>query len=359
MIETARWTRRVQPWERADGSLQVGPSPSDGLVLGRLAPAERAFLLAVGSVRQPADRGERGGGRGDRPMGRSPAAVPSRVDAAFDRAVRDGADPARLREIMTVLTEAGLLEVRQARRRRRLPAESPPGQEDRAPQLSLDEEAALRTHGPGGPRRVAARAHRTLLVDGDGPVPRRISAVLKDAGFGRVQQGEAAADDADLALRSASDEPPPDLVILTFAGVASAARGAPWQRRGIPHLPVVVDPHRVSVGPLVLPGAPCLRCVDLHRGDRDPSWPLLLAQSGRDFQTPSVGCDSALTVIVAGLVACLARPLLEDGLHLPGVSLEVTLPDPDVIRRQWQVHPLCGCGFSGRDGPGAARRTQR
>ena len=34
-----------------------------------------------------------------------------------------------------------------------------------------------------------------------------------------------------------------------------------------------------SSGPLVTPGrGPCLRCLDLHRCDRDPAWPALLAQ---------------------------------------------------------------------------------
>lgn len=334
MIETARWTRSVQPWERADGSLQVGPGPRDGLVLWRLTPAEHLFLHAVG--------GGRTSPGGDRKT-HSPA-VPSRLDADVARAIRCGADPVRLQEIVRILTDAGLLEVQQSRRRRRPHLEQTPGLRDRPPQVALDEEAALRVHGPQGVRRVAARTAASLIVDGDGPVPRRIAAVLKDAGFGRVQQGSAAADDADLVLRADAEASRPDLVILTFAGAASAARGAPWQRRGIPHLAVVADPHRISVGPLVLPGSPCLRCLDLDRTDRDPSWPLLLAQIGRDFQSPAVGCDSALTLMAAGLVACLARPLVEDGLHLPGVSLEVTLPDPDVVRRQWPIHPLCGCG---------------
>ncbi len=349
MIETARWTRSVQPWERADGSLQVGPGPHDGLVLGRLAPAERLFLHAVGGG--SGSSGGRSGSRSDGRAGGSPGG-PARLDAAVARAVRCGADPVRLREILQILTEAGLLEVRQTRRRRRRAYEQAPVGGDRPPQLALDEEAARRVRGPEGADRVAARTGTSLIVDGDGPLPRRIAAVLKDAGFGRVQQGAAAADDADLALRADPEAPPPDLVILTFAGVVSAARGAPWLRRGVPHLPVVADPHRISVGPLVLPGSPCLRCLDLDRADRDPSWPLLLAQIGRDFRSPAVGCDSALTVIGAGLVACLARPLVDDGLHLPGVSLEVTLPDPDVVRRQWPIHPLCDCGPAVRTGRG-------
>src|SRR5205814_1262273 len=52
-----------------------------------------------------------------------------------------------------------------------------------------------------------------------------------------------------------------------------------YAQRGVAHITVTVRDGAVVVGPLVPPaGSPCLRCVDLHRVDRDPAWPALAAQ---------------------------------------------------------------------------------
>lgn len=324
MVEVARWSRSVQSWDRADGSIQVGVGPRDGIVLSRLSAAERRFVATVGGASSPASRAQQ-----------------ARIDRASAHAIRRGAAVERLDAILDVLTEGGFLEVR--RRADRGASASHSSERQLSTQLRTDADASWNVHGPAGEAHVCARARRLLVVEGAGPLPERIAAVLRDGGFGSVRQGSIAGDDADMGLRCRADAAPPDLVVLVASGALPAARAEPWRRRGVAHLPVVADPHRVVVGPLVTGQGPCLRCLDLHRADWDPSWPLLLAQSDSELQAPEVTCDSALTAIAAGLVAALARPLLDAGLHLPGVSLEMVLPDPMVVRRKWPVHTSCGC----------------
>src|SRR5215467_5801253 len=69
----------------------------------------------------------------------------------------------------------------------------------------------------------------------------------------------------------------PDLVILAD----SHGRELPGMLAGhaVPHLAASASEAIGVVGPLVLPGrSACLRCLDLARTERDPAWPLILAQ---------------------------------------------------------------------------------
>ena len=69
----------------------------------------------------------------------------------------------------------------------------------------------------------------------------------------------------------------PDLAVLTQT--AGPAEAAELTRAGIAHLAVAGVEGVAVVGPLVRPGrSACLRCLDLARSERDPAWPLILAQ---------------------------------------------------------------------------------
>ncbi len=112
----------------------------------------------------------------------------------------------------------------------------------------------------------------------------------QDVGFGGVSErdlGEprevavARAARADRpALRTlAPVDRPPDLVVLVDSGVADPVRHTPLRDAGAAHLSVVVREASVLVGPLVVPGrTSCLTCVELHRADADPAWPMVAAQ---------------------------------------------------------------------------------
>jgi hypothetical protein len=132
----------------------------------------------------------------------------------------------------------------------------------------------------------------------------------------------------------------PDLVLLVSAQVADAPAGVPLVQAGTTHLPVVVRPDHVVVGPLVVPGrGACLHCVDLHHSDLDPGWAdavrLLRRGAGR-VRAPA----SATASVVAGLAVELAAgpaPALRAGVE---VRLD---PGALVSWRRWAPHPACGC----------------
>jgi hypothetical protein len=104
----------------------------------------------------------------------------------------------------------------------------------------------------------------------------------------------------------------------------------------------VVREATIVVGPLVVPGAgACLRCLDLHRADRDPLWPRVLAQL-----LPARGPQEVASAQLAASLAALQVLGHLDGVHRPaalGATLEVELPDGLVSRREWPAHAACGC----------------
>jgi hypothetical protein len=135
--------------------------------------------------------------------------------------------------------------------------------------------------------------------------------------------------------------------VLVAVGAIHPDAGEPWLRRGIPHLPVVVQDHRVQVGPLISRDAgPCLACMDLHRRDKDAAWPLLQSQLAPAWPLrpgAPVNLESALTSLTIGAAAMIVHACL-DGQPVPGdLSLELSLPWPAILCRRWFRHPLCGC----------------
>jgi hypothetical protein len=175
----------------------------------------------------------------------------------------------------------------------------------------------------------------TVLVVGRGPAPQAVAAQLRRSAVGRVEQGAFV--DAVGAR--------PDLVVLTAAHAADHARAEPYLRRGTPVIPVVVHPQEVVVGPVVRPGGPCLRCLDLTRADLDPAWPVLLGQlTGSGVGPgPLVTAAPALLDLAAALVVTVALAVLTGAPVPRGRALEVGLPWPAVRQRDWPTHPRCAC----------------
>ena len=175
----------------------------------------------------------------------------------------------------------------------------------------------------------------TVLVVGRGPAPQAVAAQLRRAAVGRVEQG-AFVDEVGTR---------PDLVVLTAAHAADHARAEPHLRRATPVVPVVVHPADVVVGPVVRPGGPCLRCLDLTRAELDPAWAVLLGQlTGAGVGPgPVVAAAPALLHLAAALVSTVVLAVLT-GQALPrGRALEVGLPWPSVRQREWSTHPRCAC----------------
>lgn len=125
-----------------------------------------------------------------------------------------------------------------------------------------------------------------------------------------------------------------------------------WTRAGTPFIVVRLTEGRAVVGPLVVPGVTaCLRCVDAHHTDADPSWPLLVRQyaaassSDRRDGVPEP-LDPALGALA---VAWAARDLatFAGGGRPSTWSATLTFDAglSSMETRPWLRHPECGCGW--------------
>jgi hypothetical protein len=186
----------------------------------------------------------------------------------------------------------------------------------------------------GGASLLARRSSCTVQVCGCGPVAALVADLL-------TRSGLAAAGPADGTRRAR----PADLLVLV--GRPSLDETTELLRRRQPHLAVYAGEAIGVVGPLVRPGlTTCLRCIDLARSQRDPAWPLILAQlAGRSADPPA--CDAILAASVAAQAAAQAVAFA-DRVQLPeatvNATLELVLPSWQWRRRSWPPHPACICG---------------
>jgi hypothetical protein len=110
-----------------------------------------------------------------------------------------------------------------------------------------------------------------------------------------------------------------------------------------PHLAVSGTQSGYLLGPFVVPGrTACLRCVDAHRGERDPRRAVVVEQLGDRALAPP---DPALQALTA---AWAVRDVLTfaDGGRPSTWSATVEIgPDLVPMRREWARHPHCGCSW--------------
>ena len=219
------------------------------------------------------------------------------------------------------------------------------------------------------PAAAAARQPRRVLVLGGGRVGSAVAGLLAVAGVGAVDvvdDGTTRPQDtgvggpglADLgrprgtaaraavtalapSVRTDPTEARPDLVVLAPAGGLGCDAALERAPAGSPLLAATVREAVGVVGPLTLPGVTaCLRCLDLHRAERDPDWPMLAVQTG-GAGDPG---DGTLAAAVAAQAAMQALQWLDGGAPatLDG-TLEVVTPGWRWRRRSWVPHPDCGC----------------
>lgn len=187
----------------------------------------------------------------------------------------------------------------------------------------------------GGARTLARRRAARVRIYGTGRIGPAIADILATSGVGVV----ASADGAETA-----GHVPPDLAVLTGHQPAELLMNLVRDR--VAHLAAAASEAIGTVGPLVLPGrTTCLRCLDFTRADRDPAWPLILAQLASRQPQP-VACDAALVAAVAAQAAAQALAYI-DKAPLAGVAangtLELVLPGWQWRRRTWLPHPACTC----------------
>jgi bacteriocin biosynthesis cyclodehydratase domain-containing protein len=286
------------------------------------------------------------------------ACVIGLLDGSRDRAqvIETAAEhgiPAKTTErVLDLLAAAGALDDFPAGTLRLLP---PPLRARLAAELA----AASLAHrdGDGGARTLARRLTAQIRIHGAGPVGTGIASLLERSGIGRVTQSEPGTLRSGAALagaagpgKAASATVPsgmalPDLAIL--AGRHPMDLLASLMRDGVPHLAVTADEAIGVVGPLVVPGrTACLRCLDLTRAERDPAWPLILAQlEGREPDPQA--CDAPLAAAVAAQAAAQVLAFIDRAVAADAVAngtLELVLPGWQWRRRTWPRHPACSCG---------------
>jgi hypothetical protein len=333
-------------------TLQLGIEPGRALVLRGAGPREAAFVLGLDGTadrRTALDRASDGG------LDRRTAV--RLLDCLADHDALDDAalDPADL---------SGL----SAADRDRL-----------APDLAA---LSLARRGLGGAGTALARRRRaSVTVEGIGRVGGAVVGLLAAAGVGRVvpvdprplraaDLGPAGPGNAELGLARdeaafvAARRTVPALrrdsaarstvTVLAPDSVVNLVRRDRLTEAGLSHLPVTVLDGDATVGPLVHPGrTPCLRCVDLHHTDRDPAWPLLLAQLSDDLPAAAT-CAVVLATMAAAVASRLvldyvdgppgARPAPHQGGIAYVLRAEETLPR----RRTYRFHPSCGCRWDRR-----------
>jgi hypothetical protein len=167
----------------------------------------------------------------------------------------------------------------------------------------------------------------------------------QDVGLPRVRAAARVLHDAFPTVRLARPAQHPSLVVLVEQHVADPERHRVLLDDDVPHLSVLLREASVLVGPLVLPGhGPCLRCVELHRGDQDHRWPAVAAQLVAT-RSPVIGAEEVtLAAVGAGLAVAQCLAYLDGrGTARTGTAWEVRVPEVVPRRVTWPTHPDCGC----------------
>jgi bacteriocin biosynthesis cyclodehydratase domain-containing protein len=230
------------------------------------------------------------------------------------------------------------------------------------------------THGSRTPadvlrRRAAAR----VVVAGTGPLVAPIATSLASAGVGHVDPavdgwvstsdvliggllpGDAnrarAIATVDAVTRAAPGtqttpvrETGASFVVRVGTRLPKVLAERGFRTHHVPRLDVSVRDGVVVVGPLVRPaGSPCHACLELHRRDRDPAWPVLAAQLATSRAGEPETC--ALTTGLAGAAYAVEEVLAYldgSGYRTDGAFVEVWAPGR-LRRRTWLPHPRCDC----------------
>lgn len=289
-------------------------------------------------------------------------------------AVAMGLDAGRVDQLLERLAEAGVLDDATADR-----AAAAAVHDRLRPDLASL--SVLHPEPGGGLARLGARRAARVLVRGAGRVGAMVAAACSAAGVGQVEVrdggcvepwdtapggldpdscGQRREQAARKLVHAASPWPPrgrqcrtdqgTDLVVLAprdgldaYAPHPSAAE--PLIATGTPHLYSGIVESTGVVGPLVLPGAsPCGECLLRERAEREPSWPLVVAQwrSGRRRALPA--CDTALAMVVAGITTAQVLDFLDTARPTTvGSRLQFALPRLLGEREPLAAHPECPC----------------
>ncbi len=271
-------------------------------------------------------------------------------DQLVAEASAGGVQPAMTERIMTLLAAAGVLVDFPAEVVRSLPTEL---RRQLLPALATASLAAQ--DGDGGARCLARRSSTAVLICGPGPIAGIVADLLTRSGLPTQSSPVLPVQELTEPRRTVR----PDLVVLV--GHQSPADTADLSRLRLPHLAVHASEAIGVVGPLVQPGVTaCLRCIDLAKAERDPAWPLILAQlAGRSVDPPA--CDAVLATTVAAQAAGQVLAFADQAPLAQATAngtLELVCPAWQWRRRSWLPHPACTCGSSETDAHDASSRQR-
>jgi hypothetical protein len=228
---------------------------------------------------------------------------------------------------------------------------------------------ALRT-GARPSQLAASRGRFSVLVHGSGRIAVALASLLVTAGVGAVEvdaEGLVAPEDTGCGYRDEDVGRPrriaarhalerhgrvrhvinPDLVVLTDCAVPEPEFVTRLLSNSVPHLSARVREGTAIVGPFVVPGrTSCLGCADLHRADRDNSWPTLAAQLVGKAQPADLTCTHVTAALAVEQVLQALGWLLTGRRRPPTWNTTIEL-DPfhgKAEHRAWPVHPYCSCG---------------
>ncbi len=207
--------------------------------------------------------------------------------------------------------------------------------------------ALVRVHGADAPTAWAARSRAEVRVVAYGA-----------AGDGLAARAAELLTEAGLSARTDVVGPPsrdgPALLVGT--GQPDRELVDDWMRGDVPHLVVRMCEGQALVGPFVDPGrSACLRCVDAHHTDVDPTWPLLVRQHaaagrrGRSEPADATAPEPVDPLLATLALAWAARDLTSwvEGVPPSLLSSTLTLDGvlADVEVHTWTRHPGCGCSW--------------
>lgn len=334
-------------------TLQIGVHPERALVLGGIGEGAAQLIAAIDGTRDGDELRATA-----RRLGLDPGVADQLLRLLLDGAVVDDA-------AVSPMPLAGLSHLERDRL---------------APDLASISMTSDRLDG--GIETMGRRQRATVVVFGGGRVGAGIATLLAAAGVGHIvvddhqpcraadcapagsssnDTGATRSQAAHAAIHRASGavrtnalpaSARADVAVLAPAGALAPEVAETLMRSGTPHLLAAVRETTGIVGPFVVPGTTaCLRCLDLHRSDRDPAWPLIAAQLATEGRRPAVNaCDVVLATLVASVAALQVLTAIDSVAHprakAPAThdgTLEITLPDWRIRRRGWFAHPACGC----------------
>lgn len=198
--------------------------------------------------------------------------------------------------------------------------------------------------------RSTQRAPRVVVelpADVPGAAADALVRALQDAGLavGIDVPGTSA---AGIPTVGADGDRPVTVVVAHH--VVDPRRAAALMAADAVHLPILLHPDGIEIGPRVEPGrTACLACLAARRRDLDPAWPLMVAQLlGRPAPPVAASRAAEAGLVAAALVGADASTAREPRTR------SVLLSD-DALRRRTRWHrPHAACGCRSLAGTGTA-----